>query len=72
MVMNSLVHGFEHEQAANISLRAALGSDGWVLMEYADDGAGMDAVTLDKLFDPFFTMRRGLAEVASARTSCTT
>jgi signal transduction histidine kinase len=59
MVMNSLVHGFEHEQAGNITLRAALGSDGWVVMEYADDGAGMDAATLDKLFDPFFTTRRG-------------
>ena len=59
MVMNSLVHGFEHEQAGNITLRAALDGDGWVVMDYADDGAGMDAATLDKLFDPFFTTRRG-------------
>ena len=59
MVMNSLVHGFEREQAGNITVRAALGPDDWVVFDYADDGAGMDKDTLDKLFDPFFTTKRG-------------
>jgi signal transduction histidine kinase len=59
MVMNSLVHGFEREQAGKIVLRAALEPDGWVGVDYHDDGAGMDKDTLDKLFDPFFTTRRG-------------
>jgi two-component system NtrC family sensor kinase len=58
MVMNSLVHGFEHEQAGNIRLHASC-AGGIMHVEYADDGAGMDADTLGKLFDPFFTTRRG-------------
>lgn len=59
MVVNSLVHGFEHEQPGNISVRAVLEDDGWVGFDYTDDGAGMDRDTLDKLFDPFFTTKRG-------------
>lgn len=59
MVVNSLVHGFEREQAGSITVRAALDADDWVAFDYADDGAGMDKDTLDKLFDPFFTTRRG-------------
>lgn len=58
MVVNSLVHGFEHEQAGAIRLHAT-STNGYVDFSYADDGAGMDAATLAKLFDPFFTTRRG-------------
>ncbi|MEW6025167.1 MAG: GAF domain-containing sensor histidine kinase [Pseudomonadota bacterium] len=58
MVVNSLVHGFEREQAGKIDIRAAL-EDETVTLTYADDGAGMDKESLDKLFDPFFTTKRG-------------
>jgi signal transduction histidine kinase len=59
MLMNSLVHGFGHEQAGKVVLRAALEKGDMVVLDYSDDGAGMDADTLAKLFDPFFTTRRG-------------
>jgi signal transduction histidine kinase len=58
MVVNSLVHGFEREQAGAIRIKAAL-EDEMVVLDYSDDGAGMDADTLGKLFDPFFTTKRG-------------
>lgn len=58
MVVNSLVHGFEREQAGNIAIHAALDGE-MVSFTYADDGAGMDKESLDKLFDPFFTTKRG-------------
>ncbi|MFC5481259.1 GAF domain-containing sensor histidine kinase [Massilia suwonensis] len=58
MLMNSLVHGFEHDQKGAIAIRAAVEND-VVSLTYADDGAGMDQDTLDKLFDPFFTTKRG-------------
>nr|WP_314547247.1 GAF domain-containing sensor histidine kinase [uncultured Massilia sp.] len=58
MLMNSLVHGFEREQAGHIRIHATL-DDEMVVFEYGDDGAGMDADTLAKLFDPFFTTKRG-------------
>jgi two-component system NtrC family sensor kinase len=58
MVMNSLVHGFEHDQPGTIRVQASC-ADGVMHVAYADDGAGMDADTLGKLFDPFFTTRRG-------------
>ncbi|MCC2961198.1 GAF domain-containing protein [Massilia sp. IC2-278] len=58
MVVNSLVHGFEREQAGKIAIRAVLDGE-TVTLTYADDGAGMDRESLDKLFDPFFTTKRG-------------
>ena len=58
MLMNSLVHGFERDQAGTIAIRVAQEGDE-VVFDYGDDGAGMDQDTLDKLFDPFFTTKRG-------------
>jgi two-component system NtrC family sensor kinase len=58
MLMNSLVHGYEHGQAGSIVVKAALEGQ-TVVLDYSDDGAGMDAETLIKMFDPFFTTRRG-------------
>jgi signal transduction histidine kinase len=58
MVVNSLVHGFERDQAGTIAIRVALDGE-QVVFDYADDGVGMDRETLGKMFDPFFTTKRG-------------
>ena len=59
MVMNSLVHGYQRDQAGKIRISAALEDDDTVVFTYSDDGAGMEPEMLAKLFDPFFTTRRG-------------
>lgn len=58
LLMNSLVHGYEHERAGTIRIAARV-EDGNVVFDYSDDGVGMDQETLGKLFDPFFTTKRG-------------
>jgi len=59
LVVNSLVHGFERDQTGNIRITASLEGGDTVLLDYSDDGMGMGKDTLEKLFDPFFTTRRG-------------
>ena len=58
LVINSLVHGFDGIEAGAITIRAR--EDGeFVLLEYRDNGRGMAADVLRRVFDPFFTTRRG-------------
>ncbi|MDO6475717.1 HAMP domain-containing sensor histidine kinase [Alteromonas sp. 1_MG-2023] len=57
MMINSLMHGFEHIQEGHISL--AVSRDGsHIVMEYQDDGKGMSKEALSHLFDAFYTTRR--------------
>jgi signal transduction histidine kinase len=58
MLMNSLIHGFSAETPGKIHIVASL-EDDQVCMEYSDDGNGMDVISLSKLFDPFYTTKRG-------------
>jgi len=58
LVMNSLIHGFEHKESGTIRISVALSGDDAV-MTYQDDGKGMAADAAGKIFDPFFTTKRG-------------
>lgn len=58
LVMNSLVHAFEPGAAGRITITAQDGG-GYVRLIYADDGAGIAPEHLDKIFEPFYTTRRG-------------
>jgi signal transduction histidine kinase len=59
MVLNSIIHGFDHgARSGEISIKAASGNQK-LSIEYADTGAGMNPETLARLFEPFFTTRRG-------------
>ncbi|WP_462159270.1 ATP-binding protein [Pseudoalteromonas sp. GB56] len=57
LIMNSLIHGFEGITHGNINIDVTE-QDGRVLINYRDDGRGVNEEQLDKLFDPFFTTKR--------------
>jgi len=57
MMINSLMHGFEHIQEGHISL-VVFREGGHIMMEYQDDGKGMSKEALSHLFDAFYTTRR--------------
>ena len=57
MMINSLMHGFENKPDGHISLTVHRDNND-IVMEYQDDGKGMDKASLEHLFDAFFTTRR--------------
>lgn len=57
LVMNSLMHGFDGVDQGRITLSVSVADD-CVVFHYRDDGRGMSAETLKKIYDPFFTTQR--------------
>lgn len=58
LVMNSVVHGYPDGRAGRIAITARQDGE-MVELVYADDGAGIAEAHLSRVFDPFFTTRRG-------------
>ncbi len=59
-VVNSINHGFEQNTEGRITITVKHDAENNMLsFEYADDGRGMEAAELEKLFDPFYTTKRG-------------
>ena len=58
LVMNSYIHAFEPGTNGCMTLSVEDRSD-HVRMIYEDDGKGMDPETRRRVFEPFFTTRRG-------------
>lgn len=58
-VSNALQHGFEGRSAGQMHLAARSESDGWITLEFSDDGCGMTEETRMRVFDPFFTTKLG-------------
>lgn len=58
LIMNSLLHGFENIQQGLISIRAEEQQDK-VLLHYHDNGCGLSPEGQHKIFDPFYTTKRG-------------
>lgn len=58
LIMNSLTHAFAEQQQGNINVRAYQEQDQLVIV-YSDDGQGIPADILPRLFEPFVTSKRG-------------
>lgn len=58
LVMNSLIHGFADGQAGEIYIDVESSGES-VVFSYRDTGMGMDAEQKARIYDPFFTTKRG-------------
>lgn len=58
LVMNSLTHAFDEDTLGTIRIKLESSEDA-ILLTYADDGKGMPPEILPKIYDPFFTTKRG-------------
>lgn len=58
LIMNSIIHGFDEIEKGCIRIQIERKNKGAFLV-YTDDGKGMSDEALEKVFDPFFTTRKG-------------
>jgi signal transduction histidine kinase len=56
--MNSITHGFEGRAKGSITLEVKE-ENNTVSLYYSDDGKGLSEEELSKLFDAFYTTKRG-------------
>ncbi|WP_448190307.1 AAA family ATPase [Azospirillum sp. sgz301742] len=59
LVMNSVTHGYPPGHTGIMRLSVSRPQMGWVELVYSDDGCGIPEEHRAKVFDPFFTTRRG-------------
>ncbi len=58
LIMNSLNHGFEGLLVGQINISVRLENSG-IIIEYTDNGNGMNRKDLARIYEPFFTTKRG-------------
>lgn len=58
LLNNSLIHAYDEDEVGTINIDISH-EDGNVLLQYSDDGKGMPPDVQKKVFEPFFTTRRG-------------
>ncbi|MCA1909899.1 MAG: sensor histidine kinase [Magnetospirillum sp.] len=58
-VMNSLTHGYADGRRGRLHVEADRGENDHVRLRYRDDGQGISEEYRNRVFDPFFTTRRG-------------
>jgi len=58
LLINSLTHAFAENHEGNINIGATV-QDGELVFSFSDDGAGIPPELMDKVFEPFYTSKRG-------------
>lgn len=58
LIMNSLLHGFEGIKQGNITIEAEQNKNKITLL-YTDNGVGLTPESQQKIFEPFYTTKRG-------------
>lgn len=58
-INNSLLHGFENRSDGLMQIEFSQGAAGELILDYRDNGNGMDENTQKQIFDPFFTTKMG-------------
>ncbi len=59
LIQNSLIHGFAEQRGGHIWIEVTE-QDHTLVLEYRDDGVGIDSQLHSKVFDPFYTTGRNL------------
>ncbi|HYD31629.1 MAG TPA: ATP-binding protein, partial [Azospirillaceae bacterium] len=59
LVMNALMHAFEGWPSGVITITVHRAGDAEVMLDFADNGRGIPPEVLPKIFDPFYTTKRG-------------
>lgn len=59
LVLNALQHAFDEGEAGLIRVQASSAPADRVRIEVSDDGRGVPAAVASRVFEPFFTTRRG-------------
>ena len=58
LALNSMTHAYDEDSEGSIRIRSYR-ENGDVIIEYSDDGKGINKYNLKNIFTPFFTTRRG-------------
>ncbi len=59
LVINSLMHAYEPDDIGVINITVFEDETSGVCVRYTDDGKGISKANIDKIFDPFYTTKRG-------------
>jgi len=59
LIQNAMLHGFAEGRDGQIEISVSADAPGWVRVEVADNGRGMEPEIRDRIFEPFFTTRSG-------------
>lgn len=58
LIMNSVIHGFENMSSGTITIKVTC-DEQKVHIQYTDNGKGLEQVSLQRIFDKYYTTKRG-------------